>query len=82
MLYRYPFDYVIGSVHFMGKWDFTHPYYREEFSRRSLEDVYREYYALIEKACYSGLFDIIAHIDVVKKIRLPASRGKGNTLLS
>jgi len=70
----YPFDYIIGSVHFIGSWDCTHPFYQEEFQRRPLEEIYRDYFSLIEKACYSGLFDIIAHVDAVKKFgyRLPA----------
>jgi len=62
-----PFDYIIGSVHYINDWDCTHPLYSEEYHKRSLEEVYRDYFALIENACRSGLFDIIAHVDVVKK---------------
>ncbi len=63
----YPFDYVMGSIHFMDDWDFTHPYYSGEFEDCSLEEVYARYFSLVRDACYSGLFDIIGHIDVVKK---------------
>lgn len=61
------FDYLLGSVHFMGDWDFTHPQFQEEFGRCDLWKVYRDYFDLVKDACRSGLFDIAAHIDVVKK---------------
>ncbi len=73
VLKKYPFDYVIGSVHFIGSWDCTHPLYRKEFERRSLGEVYLSYFELIWEACRSGVFDIIAHADAVKKFghRIP-----------
>ena len=67
LLDRYPFDYRIGSIHFMDGWDFTHPYYAERFAGINLEEAYRRYYELVWEACRSGLFDIIGHIDVIKK---------------
>jgi histidinol-phosphatase (PHP family) len=66
-LKEYPFDYIIGSIHFMDDWDFTHPYYAEEFETKNLEEINERYYALVIEACRSGLFDIIGHIDVIKK---------------
>lgn len=59
----FPFDYVIGSVHF------ARPYslYDEEFYRRfSSEEVFARYFPVVEKAVASGLFDVIAHFDVPK----------------
>ncbi len=67
ILEKYPFDYVIGSVHFVGTWDCTHPLERQEFQRRPLSELYRDYFELIWEACYSGLFDIMAHVDAIKK---------------
>lgn len=66
-LKEYPFDYIIGSIHFMDDWDFTHPCYSGEFEERSINDVYERYFSLVCEACSSGLFDIIGHVDVVKK---------------
>ncbi len=73
LLAREPFDYVIGSIHFMDDWDFTHPYFAARFEEADLEAVYRRYFELLWQACRSGLFDIIGHIDVIKKFgyRLP-----------
>jgi histidinol-phosphatase (PHP family) len=68
-----PFDFVIGSVHFIGDWDFTHPRHAEKYESADLPQIYRRYFELIWQACSSGLFDIIGHIDVIKKFghRLP-----------
>jgi histidinol-phosphatase (PHP family) len=67
LLSRYPFDYVIGSVHFLDGWGFDNPAEMEEYSRRDLDRVYEEYFALVQQAALSGLFDIIAHPDLIKK---------------
>ncbi|MFO8191549.1 MAG: histidinol-phosphatase HisJ family protein [Bacillota bacterium] len=67
LLEEYAFDYVIGSIHFIGDWDFTHPAYAEGYRNLDIDRLYVEYFELIEKACRSRLFDIIGHIDVIKK---------------
>ncbi|HSW35730.1 MAG TPA: histidinol-phosphatase HisJ family protein [Candidatus Limnocylindrales bacterium] len=67
LLSGYPFDYVIGSIHFMGDWDFTHPAYADDYRNKDLNKLYQRYFALVWEACSSQLFDIIGHIDVVKK---------------
>lgn len=66
-LARYPFDYIIGSVHFMDGWDFTHPVYVEDYKTKDMGQLYRRYFELVQQACVSGLFDIIGHVDVIKK---------------
>lgn len=67
LLSCYPFDYVIGSVHFLDGWGFDNPAEIEEYGRRDLDRVYEEYFALVQQAALSGLFDIIAHPDLIKK---------------
>ncbi len=66
-LSSYPFDYVIGSVHFMDGWDFTHPVHAETYHHHDIDQLYRRYFKLVQQACASGLFDFIGHIDVIKK---------------
>ncbi len=66
----YLFDYVIGSVHFLGNWDFTNPEAAHEYDKLNDEEIlglYEEYYEVIEKMVKSNLFDIAGHIDVIKK---------------
>ena len=63
----YPYDYVIGSVHFINRWGFDNPEERERWSEKDVNTVYREYYDLLRKSAQSGLFDIMGHVDLVKK---------------
>jgi histidinol-phosphatase (PHP family) len=67
VLAAHPWDYVIGSVHYIGAWGFDNPEFVAEYERRDLGGLYRHYYALIEGAARSGLFDAIGHLDLPKK---------------
>jgi len=59
-------DYFIGSVHFLDNWGFDNPEFIKEWSSRDVEDVYKEYFSLIEKMADSKMFDIVGHIDLIK----------------
>ncbi|MFZ5597833.1 MAG: histidinol-phosphatase HisJ family protein [Bacillota bacterium] len=63
----HPFDYVIGSVHYLDGWGFDHPLFVEEYRRRDIEEIYAGYFELLCQAAASGIFDIIAHPDLIKK---------------
>lgn len=67
LLGRLSLDYVVGSVHFLNGWGFDDPRYVEEYEHRSVDQVYREYLRLVGDAAETGLFDIIGHLDLVKK---------------
>lgn len=67
LLQRDNFDFVIGSIHFIDRWDFTHPLQASRYETSDLALIYRSYFELLWQACSSGLFDIIGHLDVVKK---------------
>jgi histidinol-phosphatase (PHP family) len=60
-------DYVIGSVHFVGDEAVDHPDW-DIWSTRSVdpEKVWRRYFEMLGEAARSGLFDILAHPDLVK----------------
>jgi len=66
LIKNYPFDYVIGSVHVIGNWVIDDPSEMVEYSRRDALQVYEEYFSLVRKSVQSGLFDILAHPDLVK----------------
>lgn len=61
------YDYIIGSLHYIDGWAFDHPDYRHMFEERDVDQVYRRYYKLMEMLVASGLFDLVGHMDVVKK---------------
>jgi len=60
-------DYVIGSVHFVGDEAVDHPDW-DVWATRSVdpEKVWRRYFEWLGEAARSGLFDILAHPDLVK----------------
>jgi len=59
-------DYFIGSVHFLDNWGFDNPEFLSEWKKRDVDDVYKEYFKLIEKLAESKLFDIVGHLDLIK----------------
>lgn len=67
LLEPYDWDYVIGSVHIISEWEFDDPRRIGEWDDRDVDDVYRCYFDLLRRSAESGLFDIIAHPDLVKK---------------
>ncbi len=67
LLAAHPFDYVIGSVHFLNGWDFTYPGQIDRFKSADMDNLYEEYFRAIGQLAKSGLFDIVGHLDVVKK---------------
>lgn len=67
MLGEYPFDYVIGSVHYLEDWGFDDPRQEEGFRERDVDDIYRRYFEVLGEAAETGLFDILGHLDLVKK---------------
>ncbi len=67
LLCRYPFDYVLGSVHYLGGWGFDNPDLVQEYTRRDVDELYRQYFQMVQQAARAGLFDVIAHPDLIKK---------------
>ncbi|MGB4504499.1 MAG: histidinol-phosphatase HisJ family protein [Syntrophaceticus sp.] len=63
---RFPFDYLIGSIHDLDSWMFDHPDYRFGYSSWDIDALYRKYYGILEKLALSRLFDIVGHLDVIK----------------
>lgn len=65
-LEEYPFDYVIGSVHYLGGWSVDSPRQIHEYSTRDILQVYEEYFGTVKKLCRSRLFDLLGHPDLIK----------------
>ncbi len=61
------FDYIIGSVHHIGTWGFDQEMQIALYDTRSIREVYESYFNLVKQLARSGVFDIIGHIDLVKK---------------
>lgn len=67
MIKEYPYDYIIGSVHFLKNWGIDDPAQAEQWEKADVLAVYREYFDTIADAAETGMFDIIGHMDLVKK---------------
>jgi len=63
-----PVDYVIGSIHFIGDWNFDTD--KSFYGKWTNDILYKKYFDLVQQAAESGLFDIIGHLDIIKKFRV------------
>jgi histidinol-phosphatase (PHP family) len=65
----FPYDYLIGSVHFIDNWAFDDPdpKVKEYWKIHDVNDVYRKYYKLLQQSAKTGFYHIIGHPDLPKK---------------
>jgi len=67
MIDGYAWDYVMGSVHYLGDWGFDNPDEIHRWDRVDVEDAYCDYFELVARSAASGMFDVIGHPDLIKK---------------
>lgn len=60
-------DVVLGSVHFIDEWAFDDPDRKQPYATWRPEDLWARYFEELAAAARSGLADVIAHADLVKK---------------
>lgn len=63
----YPWDYVIGSVHFLGDWDISDSRQLHRWEGRDRYEVHETYYRYVKQAAQTGFYDFIGHFDVIKR---------------
>ncbi|MGH9165776.1 MAG: PHP domain-containing protein [Acidimicrobiales bacterium] len=77
LLDGYPFDVLLGSVHWLGAWGFDNweePAFAAEWDRRGTEAVWSAYTDAVEELAASGVCDVLAHLDLCKVTgRVPAA---------
>jgi len=66
LLGEYDFDYVVGAVHFLREEAVDMNTYSVWDAGRSPEEIWRGYFQTLGEAAGSGLFDVLAHPDLVK----------------
>ena len=70
---RYPFDIVLGSIHLIDEWAFDDPDRTDGYDAWDVSDLWERYFADLTAAARTGVADVIAHVDLVKKFnRVPA----------
>jgi histidinol-phosphatase (PHP family) len=69
LLAGYPFDVLLGSVHWIGTWrfdDLCDPVSMAHWSAREVDAAWGGYTSAIEELAASGTCDVLAHPDLVK----------------
>jgi len=78
---KFPFDYLMGSVHFIGNWMIDDERQIDEWKKRNVDHVYQQYFFLVQEMAESGLFDIVGHLDLVKKFNFRPKKDISDILL-
>ena len=65
-----PFDYLVGSVHWIGGWNFMRDSARAEYVRRGADVAFRQYFELETSLASSGIVDALAHVDIIERHRI------------
>ena len=63
----YPFDYVIGSLHFLGDWHFTSRAGLPRYKHENPDEAFPLYFEVLERMILTGIFDIVGHPDALKR---------------
>ncbi len=69
LLAGYPFDVLLGSVHWIGTWrfdDLANPVSMDQWTVRDVDAAWSDYVTAIEELAASGTCDVLAHPDLVK----------------
>lgn len=69
LLAGYPFDVLLGSVHWIGNWLFDYlgdATSMGEWGRRGIDAVWDAYTGCLEELAASGTCDVLAHPDLIK----------------
>lgn len=69
LLEGYPFDVLLGSVHWIGGWrfdDLDDPVSMAEWPAREVDDCWDAYTEAVEELAATGTCDVLAHPDVIK----------------
>ncbi len=66
IIHSYPFDYIIGSIHYLDGWPFDQEQYSDVFEKGNIDEIYKRFFDAVISAVKTGLYDIIGHIDNIK----------------
>jgi len=76
LLAQYPFDVLIGSVHWLGTWQFDDidsEVQMHEWAVRDVDQCWADYALALEELCASNSVDVLAHSDLIKVAGFHAS---------
>lgn len=68
-------DYLIGSIHFLEPkikslgdepWGFDNPEFIGKYEKTNIDDIWIDYFEVLENLAKSNLFDVVGHLDLIK----------------
>jgi histidinol-phosphatase (PHP family) len=69
LLAQYPFDVLIGSVHWIDTWqfdDYENPVHRHQWDVRDVDQSWRDYGERVAELAATKSVDVLAHPDLIK----------------
>lgn len=76
----YPWDYVIGSIHWIGDWGFDLKEMSDQWDEKVIIETYKDYFSILKQLLESKQFDILGHIDVIKVFGHKPKKSEENQL--
>jgi histidinol-phosphatase (PHP family) len=68
LTHQAPWDYLIGAVHYITpEWDVDNPKHIKKWKEHPVEEIWTLYFREYARMARTGLFDFVAHPDLVKK---------------
>ncbi len=77
---KYPFDLVIMSVHFVKQWPKGQWVFSYNLPDKSITQIYNDYFEAVLKGINTGFFDIVGHLDLIKKSNCPVLKTNSNNI--
>lgn len=71
------FDYLMGSIHRLGDFQFDLTSFIpawQAMKEDEIYEIYRRYFSALNPMIRSGLFDVVAHLDIIKKFGFRPAR--------
>lgn len=65
-LSEYPWDFLIGSVHWIDGWGFDNAKTKWSWEQKNIDELYEKYYEIMIKLVESQMFDSLGHPDSIK----------------
>jgi histidinol-phosphatase (PHP family) len=77
---RYPFDMVIMSIHYVAHWPEGQWVFGYHFPHKTIRQIYHEYFQAMVSGIRSGLFDVVGHLDLIKRNDIPVLETNGDDI--
>lgn len=76
----FDYDYLIGSVHYIGRWMFDSDREKREYDKWDHDKLYEKYISLVTESATKKLYDILGHIDLIKIFGIKPVKSKAENI--